>query len=108
MGRKHKRASVQKKLRADDIRRRICNGKLLEHIERDLEKIAEMAAEIPADDEGSYSIANHRKVMAALNATKIRLNARFRLLNKVVPDAKDTDIDSPNEDPPKLTLRIVR
>jgi hypothetical protein len=103
-----KRAAFHRKLRQYDLRERIFNANLLNHIDRDLEKVCEMAAEIPDIDEGSYSAADHRKFMAALNAAKIRLNARFKLLDKIVPDARDSNSDDPYDDPPELRLTIVR
>jgi hypothetical protein len=103
-----KRAALNKRLRAHDLRQRISGGKLLEKIERDLARIEVLETRILSFEEGGYSTANHKKSMGALNAAKIKLNARFKLLNKLIPDAKDSNFDDPDNDPPKLTLRIVR
>lgn len=103
-----KRASFHRKLRQHDLREKISNANLLDQINRDIEKVAKLDKEIAELDPNVISAAFSRKLQGRLNAARIKLNARFRLLNKVLPDAKDSDFDSPYDDPPKLTLRIVR
>lgn len=97
---------MNRKERELDIRAKIQNSKQLEQAFKTIENIEKVYAAISKVEAQKFTRGHQAKFTSQLGALKMKLDAHFRFLNKVVPDLRSVELSDPEGNGPKLTLTI--
>lgn len=91
-----KRAEAMKAERQEDMREKLRNAGLIEQAIESIEKMEKIQAEMrdsTRDEDGEEVASNINDCLGKIKAVEITNNQRLKLINKILPDLKHTEVD---------------